>query len=78
MQTRQLLIRYEDAVMYFAEQMIKRSAWFSLEPGPEDWWFLRYNPEQQSFINKIVEEDEKFTTMRGEEVERIIGCGCTK
>lgn len=78
MQTRQLLIRYEEAAMYFAVQMIKRSVWFSLEPGPEDWWFLRYKPEQQSFIDKIVEEDEQFTTMKGEDVERIIGCGLTE
>ena len=80
MRTKQLLIRYENALNYFIKAMVRQSMWFSIEPGPDDWWFIGYKADQGAieFMNRLVDDNRHFIIHKEEEVERLIGCGCTK
>lgn len=75
MQTRQLLIRYENALNYFIKKMIEQSMWFSIEPGDEDWWIIRYEWDSYEFMDKLVNDNRHFTVYKEKEVECTISCG---
>lgn len=46
MRTKTVEVRGEPFVADVASHLISRSAWFQVEPLPNDWWLVTVKPEQ--------------------------------